>query len=271
MDTTVQLSNGVSMPRVGLGVYQATAGTVAVKAVRDAISCGYRHIDTAKIYGNEESVGQAVRESGVPREQVFITTKLWNSDQGYNQTFKAFEKSLQRLGFETVDLYLIHWPASELRGESWRALEKIYGDKRVRAIGVSNYMVQHLEELRKSGGMLPHVNQIEVTPFLQQREVRAWCREHGVVVQAYSPLTKGHRLNDPRLVSIAKRLGKSPAQVLLRWGIEADVVVLPKSVTPSRMAENLDLFSWSLDAKALEELDSFEAGLVTGWDPRRAP
>lgn len=261
------LNNGLHIPQVGLGVWQAPRGEVTQSAVRTALELGYRHIDTARIYGNEIDVGAAVRQSGVPRDQVFVTTKLWNDDQGYDATFRAFEQSIKRLGLEYIDLYLLHWPVAGKRLDSWQALEELYAQKRVRAIGVSNFLVPHLEELIKQSQVVPQVNQIELSPFLQRRDTLALCKRHDIVVEAYSPLTRGQKLNDPTVRQIAHAVGRSPAQVLLRWGIQKNVVVLPKSVTRERIAENAALFDFELDADAMQLLDGLEANLTTGWDP----
>jgi diketogulonate reductase-like aldo/keto reductase len=233
-----------------------------------ALRLGYRHVDTARIYGNEADVGEAVRESGVPRAEVFVTTKLWNDDQGYDKALGAFDKSLARLGLDYVDLYLIHWPVAGKRKDSWRALEKLKADGRARHIGVSNFLVSHLEELLGDAQEPPAVNQIEIHPFLQHRETRAFCKKHGIVVEAYSPLTSGHKLHDPAVSEVAKRVGRSNAQVLLRWGLQHDLVVLPKSTHEARIAENADLFGFTLDADAMAALDRLDAGEAMGWDPR---
>jgi diketogulonate reductase-like aldo/keto reductase len=267
---TVRLRSGATIPRLGLGVFQASRGE-AERAVREALAIGYRHIDTARIYGNEQDVGAALRASGLPRSEVFITTKLWNDDQGYDSALRAFDGSLARLGLETVDLYLIHWPVPGRRLESWRALERLQAEGRARTIGVSNYMVHHLEELLARSEVVPDVNQIELSPFLQHREVRAFCAERGIAVEAYSPLTKGLRLSHPTVVAVARRLGRSPAQVLLRWAVQHDLIVLPKSVRPERIAENAAIFAFDLPADAMAELDRLEEGLTTGWDPRGQP
>ena len=271
VQSTVRLNNGVEIPRIGLGVYQAAHGEETQHAVRAALDAGYRHIDTAFIYGNEADVGRAIRDSDVPRSELFVTTKLWNYDQGYDQALSAFDDSLAALGFEYLDLYLIHWPVAETRLDSWRALERLAEEGRVRAVGVSNYMVHHLEELLAVAEVVPAVNQIEVSPFLQQRGVRSFCDEHGITVEAYSPLTKGRRLEDPAIVAAAHRVGKSPAQVLLRWSVQHDMVVLPKSVRPERIVENAEIFDFVLPDEEMARLDALEEGLVTGWDPRDHP
>jgi diketogulonate reductase-like aldo/keto reductase len=270
-DTTLQLSSGARIPQVGLGVWQTPSGAITRQAVAAAVDVGYRHFDTARIYGNEADVGAAVRDSGVAREAVFVTTKLWNADQGYDRALRAFDASLERLGLDYVDLYLIHWPVAGKRLDSWRALERIHEDGRARSIGVSNFLVPHLEELLGKAKQVPAVNQIELTPFLQRRETRALCAEHGIVVEAYSPLTHGKRLDHPVVKHVAGRVGRSVAQVLLRWGLQHGLVVLPKSTKPARIAENGALFDFTLDDRAMKELDALEEGLVTGWDPADQP
>ena len=261
------LRSGSSIPALGLGVWQTPRGGATIAAVTAAIEAGYRHIDTARIYGNENEVGDAVRASAVPRSELFVTTKLWNADQGYDATLRAFDASLSRLGLEYVDLYLIHWPVPGKRLESWRALEKLHAEGRARAIGVSNFLRRHLEELLGVAKVVPHANQIELTPFLQRRETTAYCRQHDIVVEAYSPLTRGQKLSDPTVVSVARRLGRTPAQVLLRWGLSHGFVVLPKSTRAARIRENAALFDFEIGPADLSLLDSLEAGLVTGWDP----
>lgn len=270
-DKTRKLNTGAEIPRVGLGVFQAPRGEVTRGAVKAAIELGYRHIDTARVYSNEADVGAAVREAAVPREELFVTTKLWNADQGYEAARAAFDASLARLGLEYVDLYLVHWPVPGRRLESWRALEEIYASGRARAIGVSNFMTHHLGELLARAKVVPAVNQIEISPFLQQREVRAYCEARGIVVEAYSPLTKGLRLDDRVVRRIAGEAGRSAAQVLLRWGLQHELIVLAKSVSPARLAENLAVHDFELSAEQMAALDALEEGLVTGWDPRDQP
>ena len=265
------MTHGGEIPRVGLGVYQAERGDETRKSVVEALRLGYRHIDTARIYGNERDVGEAIKESGVPRSEVFVTTKLWNADQGYDEALRAYDASLVRLGLESIDLYLLHWPVPKKRLESWRALEKLLDEKRVRSIGVSNFMVQHLEELFAKAKTLPAVNQIELSPFLQQRKVRALCSERGIVVEAYSPLTRGEKLKHPVVTAVAKHVGRTPAQVLIRWALQHELVVLPKSVRSDRIAENQAVFDFEIDPSDMTKLDGLEEGLVTGWDPREAP
>src|SRR5262245_48460051 len=270
-DTALPLRSGLRIPQVGLGVWQTPSGATTRQAVTAALDAGYRHIDTARIYGNEADVGAAVRESAVARADIFVTTKLWNADQGYDSALRAFDASLKRLGLDYVDLYLIHWPVARLRLDSWRALEEIHADGRARSIGVSNFLVPHLQELLREAKQVPAVNQIEVTPFLQRRDTRALCAAHGIIVEAYSPLTHGRRLDHPVVKEVARRVGRSVAQVLLRWGLQQGMVVLPKSTKPARIAENGALFDFTLDERAMQELDALEEGLVTGWDPADQP
>jgi diketogulonate reductase-like aldo/keto reductase len=264
------LNQGAAMPRVGLGVFRASpAETYA--AVRKALAAGYRHIDTAQIYGNEQAVGQAVRDSGLPRDEVFVTTKLWNEFQRPGAVQPAVERSIETLGLGAPDLMLLHWPVAGQRLAAWAELERLREAGVLRAIGVSNFMVRHLQELLAHARTVPAVNQVELSPFLQQRDVRALCRAHGIVVQAYSPLTKGRRLDHPVLARIARELQRSPAQVLLRWGLQQGVVVLPKSTRPARIRENLALFDFELSAGHMAALDELEENLVTGWNPQSAP
>lgn len=265
--TSLPLLSDTRIPQVGLGVWQSPRGEGTRAAVREALRLGYRHVDTAAIYGNEADVGQGVASGGVPRDQVFVTTKLWNADQGYDAALLAFDASLARLGLDYVDLYLLHWPVAGKRLDSWRALERLHQERRARAIGVSNFLVPHLEELLAHAKVVPAVNQIELSPFLQRRDTVKLCMDKGIVVEAYSPLTHGKRLDDPTVVALARQVQRSPAQVLLRWGVQRGFVVLPKSTRAARIAENGALFDFSLDARAMTKLDGLEEGLVTGWDP----
>ena len=271
IQSKVKLNNGVEMPQFGLGVWQIPAGAPTRRAVKAALEAGYRLIDTAKFYGNEADVGAAVRESGIPKDEVFITTKLWNTDHGYEAALEAYEASRKRLGFPTVDLYLIHWPVPGLRRETWRALERILREGKARAIGVSNYMVPHLEELLASAEVVPAVNQIELSPFLYPRDVVEFCERHKVAVEAYSPLTKGHRLPDPRLVGIAQKYRKSVPQVLIRWGLQHGFVEIPKSAKPEHIRENADVFDFEIRAEDMRVLDSLAEGLHMAWDPTDEP
>jgi diketogulonate reductase-like aldo/keto reductase len=267
LQSTLRLNNGVEIPRVGLGVYQARRGDETRQAVLHALQAGYRHVDTARIYGNERDVGEALRASGLRREDVFITTKLWNQDQGHDSTLRACERSLRELGLEYVDLYLIHWPVPSLRLDSWRAMEKLLADGRCRAIGVSNFLERHLDELMAHSKVVPAVNQVELSPYLSQESLRAYCQRHGIVVEAYSPLTRGQRLGDPRLLEVARRHGKTAAQVLIRWCLQHGLVVLPKSVQPDRLRENAAVFDFDLSPSDMRTLDGLNEDLHTSWDP----
>jgi diketogulonate reductase-like aldo/keto reductase len=259
------------MPAFGLGVFRAGSGAATENAVTWALEAGYRHVDTARIYGNERDVGRAVRRwcerSGVERGEIFVTTKLWNDDHGFDRAREAFEASLRALDIGYVDLYLVHWPVPGRRRESWRALESLVDERRCRAVGVSNFTVAHLDELLQNARVLPAVNQIELHPFLQQRELVRYCAERGIVVEAYSPLTKGRRLGDPRLVAIARELGRAPAQVLIRWSLEKGFVVIPKSADRERIVANADVFDFELGERATARLDALEESLRTAWDP----
>lgn len=271
MEQTQHLWNGVRIPRIGLGVFRASQGTETYKAVLSALAAGYRHIDTARVYGNEADVGKAVLESGIPRKEVFVTTKLWNDDQGYDSTVRAYDRALKISGLDYYDLFLLHWPVPGKRLESWKALEALYQHGRVKAIGVSNFLKRHLWELLEKATVKPMVNQLEVTPFLQQRETRRLCDDNQIVVEAYSPLTKGVRLAHPTLVAVAQELGRTPAQVLIRWGLQNNLVVLPKSTQGPRIRENHEVWDFSIPEGLMDQLNRLEEGLVTGWDPRSVP
>ncbi|NNV06733.1 aldo/keto reductase [Geobacillus sp. C56-T2] len=261
------LHNGVRMPWVGLGVYKVKEGEEVKSAVRTALEMGYRHIDTAAFYENEEGVGQAIRESGIPREQVFVTTKVWNTDQGYETTLKAFDTSLKKLGFDYVDLYLVHWPVKGKYKETYKALEKLYKDGYVRAIGVSNFQIHHLQDVLADCEIKPMVNQVEYHPRLTQKELHAFCRENGIQLEAWSPLMRGEILNEPTIMEIGKKYGKTPAQVVLRWDLQNGVVTIPKSVTPARIKENADLFDFSLTDEEMKRIDALNLNKRIGPDP----
>jgi methylglyoxal/glyoxal reductase len=269
LSSTIELRPGVEIPRVGLGVFRAGSGTPTQNAVKWALQAGYRHIDTAAVYGNEVDVGIAIRDSGVPRDQVFVTTKLWNADQGYDETRRAFDHSFEALGLPYIDLYLMHWPVPDRRLDSWRAMETLLEDGRCKAIGVSNFTEAHLEQLVANANVPPAVNQFELSPFLQQRELVHRCRELGIVVEAYSPLTRGQRLADRRLRMIADAVQRSPAQVLIRWAIQKDFVVLPKSATRERIEENAQVFDFRLSPELMARLDDLDENLRVAWDPTK--
>ena len=257
----VTLNNGVEIPQVGLGVFRAKEGAEVERAVRAALEAGYRLIDTAAAYGNEVGVGKAIKASGLPREEIFITTKLWNAYHAYDDALQAFDESLEKLDCGYIDLYLIHWPLP-MEGkftQAWKALERLYDSKRVRAIGVSNFKPHHLEELLKRAATVPTVNQIELHPLFQQKETRAYCVEHGIAVESYSPLMQaGAALEHPVIANLAHTYGKTPAQVILRWHVQSGLIVIPKSVKPERIRENLALFDFELsenDMRAIEGMD----------------
>ncbi len=260
------LNNGVKMPWLGLGVWKVKDGDEVTLAVRSAIEAGYRSIDTAAVYGNEIGVGEGIRQSGIDRDQLFITTKVWNADQGYDSTLKAFDESVKKLGIETLDLYLIHWPVKGKYVETWKALEKLYRDGYVRAIGVSNFHSHHLEDLRQNSEITPVVNQVEYHPLLTQRELLAYCREHRIQMEAWSPLMQGN-LDHPLLVELGQKYGKSPAQIVIRWDLDNQVVTIPKSITPERIRQNADVFDFSLDAEDVEKINALNENRRFGADP----
>ncbi|WP_133913821.1 aldo/keto reductase [Streptomyces sp. NBC_00582] len=263
------LNNGVEMPQLGFGVWQVPDDE-AERAVSTALEAGYRSIDTAAIYGNEEGTGKAITASGVPREDIFLTTKLWNSDQGYDATLRAFDTSLEKLGLEYVDLYLIHWPlpARDRYVDTYKAFEKLYGDGRVRAIGVSNFPVEQLGRLLDETSVIPAVNQIELHPHLQQHALRAFHAEQGIATEAWSPLGQGKGLLEvPAIVAIAQKHNRTPAQVVLRWHLQIGNVVIPKSVTPSRIRENIEVFDFSLDTEDLAAISALNEDRRIGPDP----
>ncbi len=271
IQSTVKLNNDVRMPILGLGVYQSPPGRVTRNAVNFALRIGYRHVDTARIYGNEADVGEAVRESGVPREDLFVTTKLWNSDQGYDSTLRAFEGSLKRLGLDYLDLYLVHFPVPDVRKETWRAMETLLQKERCRAIGVSNFTIRHLEELIEESHVTPSVNQVEFHPFLYQKELLKYCQNRGIQVEAYSPLARGERLKHPRIISLATKYSKTPAQLMIRWGIEHGLVVIPKSTREERIRENSQVFDFDISDDDMRSLDSLNQDLRLNWDPTNVP
>jgi len=269
LKSTTTLNNGVEMPWLGLGVFQVKDGEEVISSVKTALEVGYRSIDTAAIYKNEEGVGQAIVESNVPREELFITTKLWNADQGYETALAAFEKSLEKLGLEYLDLYLIHWPLPSQGKyvETWRALEKLYKDGRVRAIGVSNFKVHHLADIIANCEIKPMVNQVEYHPRFNQRELHDFCKKNGIQLEAWSPLMQGGLLDDPTLVEIAKKYNKSTAQIIIRWDIQTGVVTIPKSVKPHRIAENADIFDFELSQEDLEKINALNQDKRMFADP----
>jgi diketogulonate reductase-like aldo/keto reductase len=267
---TVPLRDGRAIPQLGFGVFQIPPGEATRAAVAGALASGYRHVDTAAVYRNEADVGAAIRASGLAPESVWVTTKLANAEQGAATARAAFESSLHRLGLDAVDLYLLHWP-HDRRFESWRVLEQLHSEGLARSIGVSNFLVRHLDELLAQAAVPPAVNQIELSPFLYRtrEDTLRRCAEEGIAVEAYSPLTKGRRLDNSTVATIAAELGRTPAQVLIRWSLQKGFVVLPRSSNASRIAENAAVFDFALDDAHVAALDALDEGLTTGWDPAR--
>lgn len=275
MEKQFELKNSVHIPSVGFGTWQTPDGAMAVEAVRCAIEAGYRHIDTAAVYGNEKSVGKGIARSGIDRRELFVTSKVWNTERGYDATLRAFERTLADLGLDYLDLYLIHWPATahqfddwqRINADTWQAMEKLYQDGLVRAIGVSNFLPHHLEALMDGAKEQPSVNQIEFHPGFMQTECVDFCKACGIVVEAWSPLGTGRMLDNATLKMIAARYGKSVAQVCIRWALQHEVLPLPKSVTPSRIRENLDVFDFELSSVDMQTIDRMEYFGGSGLHP----
>lgn len=263
----ITLHNGVKMPQLGFGVWRVSPED-GVDAVRTAIEVGYRHIDTAAVYKNEEQVGEAIRQSGVAREELFITTKVWNADQGFDTTLKAHEDSLKKLGLDYVDLYLVHWPVKDKYLETYKALEKLYDEKLVPAIGVSNFHIHHLEDIAAHRNIKPMVDQVELHPMLQQNELRDYCLKNGIAIEAWSPLMQGgEALSNPIITELAEKHSKTSAQVILRWHLQRGVIVIPKSITPSRIQENFDVFNFELSTDDMNSIASLNENKRVGSDP----
>lgn len=271
LQDTITLANGVKIPWLGLGVFKVKEGSEVVDAVRTAIKYGYRSIDTAAIYGNEEGVGQGIKEglqeAGIAREDLFVTSKVWNADQGYDSTLEAYQTSLKKLDLDYLDLYLIHWPVKGKYKDTWRALERIYHEGRVRAIGVSNFHVHHLKDVFQDSTIKPMINQVEFHPRLIQKELRAFCKEQGIQFEAWSPLMQGKLLDNPTLQGIADKYGKSIAQVIIRWDLQNDVVTIPKSIKEHRIIENSNVFDFELTKEDLEQIDALNQNQRVGSDP----
>lgn len=262
---TFTLSNGVKIPCIGFGTYLAT-GETAISSVKEALKLGYRHIDTASLYKNETEIGQAIRESGIPRSEIFVTGKLWNTDQGYHSTLKAFDDCLNRLGFDYLDLYLIHWPVPEgheedyktLNAETWQAFEKLYKEKKIKAIGVSNFKTEHLKSLMNNAKIQPMINQLEIHPCHNQTETVNFCKQNNIIVEAWSPLMRGKALDFPELIEISEKHSKSVAQICLRWELQHNILPIPKSVTPERIKENSQIFDFELSDTEMEIIDNIK-------------
>ncbi|TSI09986.1 aldo/keto reductase [Bacillus sp. HY001] len=271
LQSTTTLHNGVEMPWFGLGVFKVEDGPELVEAVKSAIKAGYRSIDTAAIYGNEKAVGEGIRagikEAGISREDLFITSKVWNSDQGYETTLAAYEESLKKLELDYLDLYLVHWPVEGKYKESWRALETLYKEERVRAIGVSNFQIHHLKDVLAGAEMKPMINQVEYHPRLTQKELQAFCKEQGIQMEAWSPLMQGQLLDNETLQEIADKYGKTTAQIILRWDLQNEVVTIPKSTKEHRIVANADIFNFELTKEDMEKIDALNENHRVGPDP----
>lgn len=260
------LHNGKSIPQLGLGVYKVPSEEV-YQTVTSALELGYRHIDTASFYGNEAGVGRAIKNAGIPREELFITTKVWNDDHGYDKTLQAFERSMEKLELDYVDLYLIHWPIPGVFAETWRALEKLYKDGRVKAIGVSNFLDHHLKELLATAEITPAVDQIELHPKLMQKSTVDFCKENDIAVQSWSPLGRARYLDDPSLTKLAEKYEKTVPQIIIRWHIQHDFIVIPKSTKAERQKENLSVFDYELSEADMKNIDHLDEGLRIGSHP----
>lgn len=268
-DGKITLANGIDMPQLGLGVYKMTDPEETLKAMSYALEVGYRAIDTAAIYENEKETGDAVRQSGIPREQLFITSKVWNSDQGYDETLRAFEATLERLGMDYVDLYLTHWPVAGKYVDTYRAIERLYDEKLIRATGVSNHHIHHLEEIFKVANVKPMVNQIELHPCLTQEPLRAFCKENSMIVTSWSPLARGGLLDNALLLEIGEKYGKTAAQIIIRWHLQNGLVVIPKSVTPKRIQSNIDVNDFELTSDEMKKVDALNKDERTGTNPEK--
>ena len=268
INSTVRLNNGVEMPLLGLGTWALTMKK-GYQAILWALEKGIRLIDTATVYGNEKKVGLAIKDSGIPREEIFITTKVLSKAPGYECTLKAFEESIRKLNVTYVDLYLIHWPLTDLRLETWKALEKLYEDKKTRAIGVSNYTIRHLNEHFEHFTIVPTVNQVEFSPFLYQKDLLDLCNSREIVVEAYSPLIQGRKFNNETLITIGKKYGKSPAQILTRWGLQHKIVQIPKSAKENHIEENINVFDFILNEDDMKDLDGLNENYRVNRDPEQ--
>ncbi|MCE4567093.1 aldo/keto reductase [Maribellus sp. CM-23] len=267
LSSTTTLNNGLKMPWLGLGVFLSKEGTEVENAVKVALANGYKSIDTAAIYKNERGVGKAIRESGIPREDIFLTSKVWNADQGYSTTMAAFEESLEKLQTDYLDLYLIHWPKGERSKETWKAMEELYQKGRMKAIGVSNFLVHHLDDFLPHCKVMPAVNQVEFHPELIQPDLLAYCQKKGIQLEAWSPIMKG-RVNDvPLMQELAAKYGKTPVQIVLRWDIQKGVVTIPKSVTPERIIANAAIFGFELSPEDMDKIDALDQNKRIGGHP----
>ena len=267
----MKMNDGYKIPVVGLGTWKSEPGEATYKAVLDSINAGYRHIDTARAYDNEADVGRAVQDADINRKDLFITTKLWNRHQGYDEAIEACEKSLARLGGDYIDLYLIHWPLKGKRNDSWRALIELQKRGLCRSIGVSNFTIEHLKELEDKFGVIPAANQVEFHPYHYQKDLLEYCNSKNIIIEAYSPLVHAKRMDEERLVAISEEMGKTPAQILIRWAMQRGMVVLPKSVNESRIIENFAVFDFEISDSLMKRLDDLDERYVTCWDPHNPP
>ena len=263
----IKLNNGIKIPKFGFGTYNLTDKRETFNAVRAALDAGYRLIDTARMYNNEELIGKAVNESGIPREEIFITTKLWTNEHGYDNAHRVFKDSLKKLNTGYIDLFLIHWPSGGKRKETWQAMQEIAATGECRAIGVSNFTERHIDELVESGGTVPAVNQVEFSPFLYQKNLLDYCRGNGIQLEAYSPLVRGYKVDDKRITPIAEKYEKTNAQVILRWILQHNVIAIPKSSHEKRIKENADIFDFELEEEDMKKLNGFSEGLRYADDP----
>jgi diketogulonate reductase-like aldo/keto reductase len=266
LNTRIELNNGIRIPIIGLGTWLLSRDS-AYNAVLWALEMGYRLIDTATIYGNERKVGKAINASGIPRDEIFITSKVWKSDQGYENTLTAFDKSLKKLGLEYLDLYLIHWPVPEKSIETWKALERLYNEGKTRAIGVSNYNLHFLNELLRSTSKVPMINQVEFSPFLYQKELLNFCKTKKIYLEAYSPLTRATKLNNPKILELSKNHNKTSAQIMIRWGLQHQIIEIPKSGNKIHLKENINIFDFSLNESEMHELDNLNENYRIENDP----
>lgn len=264
----IKLNNGIEIPQLGLGVY-LTKPSECVQACLDAFEAGYRHIDTASMYGNEKEVGEAVRVSGLPRNEIFVTTKLWNDDHPFEKALKAFDRSLKKFGLDYIDLYLIHWPGTDKRKEAWKALEKIYESGQCKAIGVSNYMIHHLEELFTYANVIPAVNQCEFHPFLYTKDLLEFCNKHNIAFEGYSPLARMRRKNDPVIKGLMQKYSKSHAQIMIKWSLQHNAITIPKSSKRDRIIENADVFDFEISDEDMKTLNELDESLHTSWNPMK--
>ena len=267
LSSRVKFNNGAEIPYLGLGVFKAKDGEETYNAVKWAIEAGYRHIDTAAIYGNEVSVGKAIKDSGIPRSDIFVTTKLWNEDQRSDNQLNAIDESLKRLGLDYVDLYLIHWPVKGKYVESWKKMEKIYRSGKARAVGISNFNIHHIEDILAVNDLVPAVNQCECSPELTQVELANYCKQKGIIFEPWSPLGQGNTLKDPKIIAVAQKYGKTPAQIILRWGLQRGFINIPKSSTKSRIEENSRIFDFELNDVDFKEIFTVNKDKRYGSDP----